>query len=390
MGLTVDDVFEHVHGVCFKKGPPRRVGAETEWFVREGGEVVAISRLRTALAADLPAGSRVTFEPGGQLELSTLPFATAGQVCEALERDLEAVRERLPGVELHGYGVDPAGVPPMQLTEPRYRCMGEYFGDLTMMCATASVQVSVDVGLEVERRWRLAHMLGPVLVAAFANSATHEGRLTGWRSTRQAVWARMDRSRTGAPRGGDPVTSWAEYALDARVMLVRGESWTADPGMTFREWLRSGDPTLDDFAYHLTTLFPPVRPQGWLELRMIDALPEPYWRVPVAVVSALMDAVPDAAEAAAEPVAGRWAVAALDGLTDRALGRAALACFEAALAALPDGPLKTVTAEYADRYVARGRTPADDRPGPVRREREHQAKERQAEERQAKEQMWTR
>src|SRR3954449_4774058 len=31
--LTLDDVYEHISGVCFKTGPPGQVGAETEWFV---------------------------------------------------------------------------------------------------------------------------------------------------------------------------------------------------------------------------------------------------------------------------------------------------------------------------------------------------------------------
>ncbi len=42
-----------------------------------------------------------------------------------------------------------------------------------MMCATASLQVCLDIGADEKdatRRWRLAHALGPVLVAAFANS----------------------------------------------------------------------------------------------------------------------------------------------------------------------------------------------------------------------------
>ena len=60
-----------------------------------------------------------------------------------------------------------------------------------------------------------------------------------------------------------------------------------------RDWVEAGHPlgfpTADDLAYHLTTLFPPVRPKGWLELRMIDALPDPWWRVPVAVAAAWID-----------------------------------------------------------------------------------------------------
>ena len=44
---------------------------------------------------------------------------------------------------------------------------------LAMMCSTASVQVCLDIGADradAARRWRLTHALGPLLIAAFANS----------------------------------------------------------------------------------------------------------------------------------------------------------------------------------------------------------------------------
>jgi glutamate--cysteine ligase len=134
--------------------------------------------------------------------------------------------------------------------------------------------------------------------------------------------------------------------------------------MSFREWLATGRPDREDLAYHLTTLFPPVRPQGWLELRMIDAVPLRYWPVPVAVVAALIDdpLAADAAAEAAEPVADRWRQAARDGLTDPMLWRAARRCFDAARDALPRlgaGALVPLVEDYAARYVERGRCPAD-------------------------------
>ncbi|GAB2809960.1 ergothioneine biosynthesis glutamate--cysteine ligase EgtA [Actinocorallia aurea] len=366
MPVTVEDVYEYVHGVCFKKGPPGTVGAETEWFVRERARPLApvpVERLRQAMAAPLPAGSKVTFEPGGQLELSSAPMDGPEAACAALAADLAETRRRLPGLELVGMGVDPDRPSRLQVHDARYRAMSDYFGDITMMCSTASVQVCLDIGgdaAEAARRWRLAHLLGPVLVAAFANSPLLGGRRTGYASTRQAVWAGLDRCRTSAPVGAVPETAWAEYALDARVMLIRREDgWLGDPGLTFRQWIHEGSPTADDLRYHLTTLFPPVRPQGWLELRMIDELPEPYWRVPVALVAALLDRAPDAAEQAAAPAAGLWARAARDGVRDPVLARAAVACFEAAAARL-DGPLKHLVEEYAERYVIRGLCPADD------------------------------
>ena len=92
-----------------------------------------------------------------------------------------------------------------------------------MMCTSASVQVCLDAGHEEPgplgygRRWRLAHLLGAVLVAAFANSP-----LPGRASHRLAVHPagacgpRSTRTRPRAP------------PLDARPArrLGRGTPWT--------------------------------------------------------------------------------------------------------------------------------------------------------------------
>jgi glutamate--cysteine ligase len=252
-------------------------------------------------------------------------------------------------------------------------------------------------------RWRLLHALGPVLVAAFANSPLREGKPTGWVSSRQQVWAHMDPGRTQSPElGGDPRDAWAAYALDAQLMCVRGPDsadWSAPPGLTFRDWVR-GDtvpgkpapgepagngngkalrrPTAADLEYHLSTLFPPVRPRGHLELRMIDAQPGDGWVVPVAVVSALAGD-PDAAAAAAEAVAPLWRTAsnghsnehgdpwlraAQCGPADPQISRASRECFAAAGEALAGAgtprPIRDAVAEFTERYVLNDRCPADD------------------------------
>lgn len=86
-------------------------------------------------------------------------------------------------------------------------------------------------------------------------------------------------------------------------MCVRrdGGPWDVPEGLTLREWSRElvpRPPTREDLDYHLTTLFPPVRPRGHLELRMIDAQPgDDGWIVPLAVTAALFDD-PEATETA--------------------------------------------------------------------------------------------
>ncbi|MFG3167609.1 ergothioneine biosynthesis glutamate--cysteine ligase EgtA [Streptomyces sp. NPDC048200] len=414
--VTEAEVEALVHGICFKTGPPRLLGVEVEWLVHELRAPwlpVPPERLEAAYAAlrAVPLSSALTVEPGGQLELSSAPAASLMECVRSVSADLAAVRAKLreTGLGLSGYGQDPWNPPTRYLHEPRYDAMERYLDRAgpegrAMMCTSASVQVCVDAGYEEPgplghgRRWWLAHQLGAVLVAAFAHSPMARGRSTGWRSTRQSLWTAMDPGRTDAPPlGGDPRASWARHVLDSPVMCVRAPEgpWDVPEGMTFRDWTRSGTPPVrEDLDYHMTTLFPPVRPRGHLELRMIDAQPgEDGWIVPLAVTAALFDD-PDAAEVAYRTVkplaerAGRdraprnplWRDAARHGLADPELREAAAICFAAAQEALPrlgaSPEVLNAVAEFTDRYVARGRCPADDLLGADRAQHEGRSGDR--------------
>lgn len=396
-----------VSGICFKTGPPRATGVELEWLIHEPHRLrmpVSTARLEAAYAAlrALPLHSQITVEPGGQLELSSLPAASLMECISAVSADLSVVRDRLESLNLTltGIGADPWRPPNRILHRPRYDAMESYLdragpAGRRMMCSTASVQICLDAGHEEPgplgygRRWRLAHLLGAVLVAAFANSPLQDGRATGWRSTRQAVWAAIDPGTSAAPpMDAEPRAAWTRHVLDAPVMFVRAQQddadWAVPEGLTFRAWARSGTPrppTREDLDHHLTTLFPPVRPRGHLELRMVDAQPgDDGWIVPLAVTSALFDD-PQAAETAyrtVKPLAERacppgapaaprsplYLDAARHGLADPELREAAAACFAAAVDALPrmgaSTTVRDAVAAYAERYVARGRCPADD------------------------------
>jgi glutamate--cysteine ligase len=383
--LTIADVRGFVDERVFTPRWDAKVGIELEWVTRGNRTTPAPETIRTLLPPTLPGGSVVTFEPGGQLELSGPPRAGIAGACHDMAADLRAVRAALApaGIELVATGLDPYGARPRLVDAPRYRAMESYFDahwpeGRTMMCNTASIQVNLDIGsdAEIETRWQRAHDLGPVLAATFANSPLDAtGTPTGWRSTRLAVWNAIDPARTNSAyqHGVDARTAWTQYTLDAPVMMIRADAETSTAvaeRMTFAEWLIHGHalgwPTLDDFDYHLTTLFPPVRPRGWLELRMIDALPDEWWPVAVAVAATLLDdaEAADTAANAAAPARGCWIAAAHDGLSDPTLQAAADQCFTAVLDALPrlgtDDETIAAVASFHEHYVASGRCPADD------------------------------
>ncbi len=389
--LRAADVESFVRTRCFAPAEHGRIGIELERVVVDAADPwspvdhAAVSGAVAALA-DLPGGSRVTFEPGGQLEVSSPPRTGPAQACAVTAADLAVVDPAILhlGLDLVGIGLHPRGEGRQVVENPRYRAMAAYFDaegscGRTMMCSTASLQVNVDIGdgRSQAERWRLAHRLGPVLLAAFANSPLTGGVPNGQRSGRAGVWAGIDASRTAAAGDGgddtrDPARAWTHYALAARVMLMRvGEDRMVPMTrpLPFARWIDEGHelgfPTVEDLEYHLGTLFPPVRPRGWLELRMVDSLPDPWWRVAVAVCAALFDdgEATERALRSTEATGGLWAEAARHGLAHPALGSAARTCFAAALDALPalgGDDLVPAVAAFSDAFVERGRCPGDD------------------------------
>ena len=344
----------YVAMVCFKHGPPRLLGVELEWTVHHSSDprrALNASRLSRALGPHAPqsinphsphlplaAGCLVTVEPGGQVELSTPPSESAARLVTVAATDAATLADLLDecGLVLGDHGTDPYRRPTRLLQVPRYEAMQAAFELVgphgsRMMCSTASMQVCIDAGQaeQVATRWRAAHALGPVLVALFANSPRLGGRHTGWASSRLRTTLGTCPPITLPPEPtDDPAGQWARMAMEAPVICVRGNgrSWAARPGLAFGRWIAEPGivgrpPTFDDLDYHLSTLFPPVRPRGYLEIRYLDTQAISRWVAPFALLSALM-ALPstiDEVLALTEPTAGRWLEAAREGLADAAL-----------------------------------------------------------------------
>lgn len=383
--LTPGEARSLIDGLSFPESSGRRVGIEIEWFTTPSASPPDVATLRGLLAGvlPLPGGSAITFEPGGQVELSSIPFDSSDDACAALAVDRDVIEATLlkHDIGLVGGGLDPDRPEALATTEDRYVAMKSYFdrrgrAGRRMMCTTAAVHTNVDAGRdEVGRyRWRLAHQLGPTLVAAFADSPIAGGGPTGWMSSRMAAWLAIDPTRTSpVPNGADPVDAWAAYALGANVMFIRTPERFVPMSidLPFARWVDEGHelgfPTADDLTYHLTTLFPPVRPHGRLELRMMDMVPEPYWRVAASVSTALLydEEAAERADAATRVSARLWHDAARSALGHPALWASARTCFDAALQAVDrmgcDRETIDAVAEYTDRYVRAGRSPADDR-----------------------------
>ena len=383
---------------------PMGVGAELELipFGAERGEPVPVTSLsglqslpvlrsvgryarwlETASEGDPPSwstpdGGRVSFEPGGQIELSSAISPTAS----GLIRDLRCTSELLSSaferdaMVLEAVGVDPyndIGDVSLQLHRPRYERMARYFDSIgesgaRMMRQTASLQINVESGPKPYDRWALLSALAPYVTAIFASSPVYSGAPTGHCSYRAHLWRTLDSSRTGLPVDADrPAAAYLDFALEAgAIMNGNGNLYPS-----FSEWMQTGRPTMEDWNFHLSTLFPEVRPRGYFEVRSADAVSPEHLPAAISFVVGLVydeKMSRAAAELVGPADAGALQIAGRAGLADPAIREKAIELTDLAIAgceSLATGYISAADVDSAayffDRYTRQGRSPGDDR-----------------------------
>lgn len=261
--------------------------------------------------------ANITVEPGGQLELS-------GEQCESIhcaQRELiEHIREVVTigaehGIVFLGLGIQPVtGVDEIEwVPKRRYEIMGPYMNRVgklgrRMMKQTATVQANFDFSNERDamQKMRVAMGLVPLVSGMFANSSISEGRLNGFMTLRGHIWTDTDSARSGMLpfvfNRDAAVEDYVEYALAVPMyFIIRNGEYVDLTGLPFRTFLAEGyrgeRATMDDWALHLTTLFPEVRLKRYIEVRAADSQPpELMLSLPALMKGVLYE--PDALEGA--------------------------------------------------------------------------------------------
>jgi glutamate--cysteine ligase len=155
---------------------------------------------------------------------------------------------------------------------------------LDMMFRTCTVQVNLDFGSEADmvKKFRVSLALQPVTTALFANSPFREGRPSGFLSYRAQIWGDVDNARSGMLpfvfEDGMGFERYVDYALDVPMYFVYRDGKYIDvAGRSFRDFLARRipevahiEPSMSDWADHLTTIFPEVRLKSFLEMRGTD------------------------------------------------------------------------------------------------------------------------
>lgn len=393
--LTAAAAYDQARAAALAETEVGLVGLELETHLADlesVADAVAWSRVEamTKLIGTVAGRTAVTVEPGGQVELSGPPEPGIAAAVAGLRHEGMGVRLALADHKLGlAYaGADPLRPPRRINPRPRYRALEQHFAatgraaaGAVMMNSTAALQVNLQAGPRsgwAERVAR-AHRLGPTLVAMSACSPWLQGRDTGWKSARQRAWRGLDQRACGPVPGCvagtadaddalDPASAWADFAMRAPVAFVRagGDDMQAvGKTVSFGQWaggqarLAGRSPTAADLDVHLTTLFPPVRLRGYLELRYLDVTAPRWWPAIAAVAATLMDdpVAADFATEATERSARMWTTAARDGLGDPVLAESARKCLAIAVTRVPD-ELRPAVEDLAE-LVESGRCPGD-------------------------------
>lgn len=235
--------------------------------------------------------SRITLEPGGQMELSGATHRSLHDAAEELGRYLREVRAVSDplGIRWLACGTHPTAtldeIP--WLPKKRYDVMRQYLPTRgrhahQMMKGTCGTQVNLDFSDEADamRKLRVAMTISAAVTAMFASSPITAGKINGRMTERSAVWLDTDPDRSGLLRFAfSPSASFDDYVAWAlsvpMFFLVRDGRWMPMNGRTFGDYLEHGHEsytaTWEDWELHLTTLFPDVRLKAYIEVRGTDS-----------------------------------------------------------------------------------------------------------------------
>jgi glutamate--cysteine ligase len=167
----------------------------------------------------------------------------------------------------------------------------------------------------------------------------------------------LDTSRTGlAYDSTDPAEHYLRFALDA-IAMRSGHS--SAEYVRFGEWMKRAEVSLDDWHFHLSTLFPEIRPRGYFEIRSADAIDVRSLAAPIVFITGLVYDPATAAEVVEVLGAPRPELierAGRLGVKDPELRRLVTQCAELAVAgarALGPEYLSAENVDSAREYFAR-------------------------------------
>lgn len=237
------------------------------------------------------AGSTITLEPGGQVEVSLKIFSDI----YAIEQAYEAIINEMKSVLIAGQAIVALGYHPLTkisdlplLPKERYHHMYAYFSNHgekshNMMKGTAASQVSIDYRDEEDfvKKARVAHFIGPLLSRIFDSAPVFEGQIVAGHNLRIDIWQRTDPARSKYPiMAFEPdfgFEAYAEYLLTTPPIFTKlDDTYLFTEDETLEELVKRLPVDKIDPEHITSMVFPDVRLKRYIEIRMADAMPAPY------------------------------------------------------------------------------------------------------------------
>jgi glutamate--cysteine ligase len=232
----------------------------------------------------------VTLEPGGQLELSIVPFADIKQIeniyLDFIDDLSNILNKWNKKIAILGYQPESLIKDIPILPKKRYDFMYKYFKDKgklahNMMKGTASVQMSIDYINEEDyiKKIRVGYFLSPLIYYLFDNTPFFEGQIAADSSIREEIWTNCDSQRSGIIEGIFDInfgySDYAEYLLNTPPIIRKKEGELIYTEDKLLKDVMEND-KIEEVEHFISMVFPDVRTKKYIEIRSADALPYPY------------------------------------------------------------------------------------------------------------------
>jgi glutamate--cysteine ligase len=232
----------------------------------------------------------ITLEPGGQLELSVIPFADLEETekiyLDFLEELKAILNKRNQKLAVLGYQPESSIKELSLLPKKRYDFMYKYFKNTGsyahhMMKGTASVQLNIDYTDQKDyiKKLRVSYFLTPLIYYLFDNTPFFEGKKASNASIREEIWTNCDSDRSGIIPGifdrEFGYSDYAEYILNMPAIIdLKDGELVYSGSKKIKELLENQKK--EQIEHYLSMVFPDVRTKKYIEIRAADAVPYPY------------------------------------------------------------------------------------------------------------------
>lgn len=236
-------------------------------------------------------GNMVSFEPGGQVEISIKPFDRIPDI----EAEYLSVKNEVETLLSEDQMLISLGYHPKTkietlslLPKKRYQLMYDELhkrGNFArnMMKGTASTQVSIDYEDEKDfiKKYRVANFLAPFISRLFDASPIFEGEIYTSKNLRVKIWDHTDIDRCKMPKGAMDgqfdYEAYCDYILNSEpILMIDGINSYPTDHQTVADLDHAFRLSKEQLVHASTMVFPDIRVKQFLEIRVADALPLPY------------------------------------------------------------------------------------------------------------------